>query len=342
VAITLAITLVLTAAAGCGSDAGGGVPSTTNAGGGVPPDRGTTAPAAAPSSAGSPATTAVPAVAGRLHGVGVTERTFVDDSRYRTLRTRILYPSGAAPAPGSEAPVAVPDAPPADGSFPLVLFAHGYLLPADGYDRMLATAAAHGYVVAVPDLPGTSGRGGTGNRSDIVNQPADLSFVADRLIDLGASPSDDAPVPVIAHPDRLAVGGHSDGGLTATAFAYNPRYRDPRVVAAASFTGGTGLFAGRYDAADPPPLLAVHGTADTTNGFAQSEAALAQLAAPVEVLVAVEGGDHIGPYMFGTGRADLGDVLAGFFDSALEADPGGEIRLRAVIDAADDLSLRPG
>lgn len=343
----LLIGTVLASAAGCGAGdpertdpAVATPPSGKAAAPGDPTTDATTTPTSAPVEA--PTGTAVPVVEGRRHGVGVIERTFVDEARGRTLRTRILYPTDEASTPGADPPVAVPDAAPADGSFPLVLFAHGYVLPADGYDRMLATAASHGYVVAAPDFPGTSGRGGTGNRSDIVNQPADLTVVADEVIALGTDRSGDAPVPAIAHPDRLAVAGHSDGGLTATAFAYNPTYRDPRVVSAASFTGGTGLFPGRYDTNDPPPLLAVHGTADTTNGFSQSEAALRQLAAPTEVLVAVDGGDHIGPYMFGSGRADLGDVLAGFLDATVGGDPSGLTRLRAVVDAAADLELRQG
>ncbi len=318
-----------------GSPTGTSAASSTGAG----------APPAADAGAGAEQTTTTATgatvVEGRRFGVGVTEHTFVDETRGRTLRTRLLYPASAPAAAGCEPPVAQPDARPAAGAFPLVLFAHGYLLPADGYDRMLATLASHGYLVAAPDFPHTTGRGGDGNRSDIVNQPADLSFVADQVIALGAA-GGVPPVPAVAHPDRVAVAGHSDGGLTATAFAYNSTYRDPRVAAAASLTGGVALFGGRYDAPNPPPLLLVHGTADATNGIAASTSALARLAAPEEHLVAIDGGDHIGPYMFGTGRADLGDLLAAFFDGALEGDPTARARLRGIATTSPGLELRAG
>lgn len=290
------------------------------------------------------------AVGTRRYAVGVTERTFVDAARGRTLRVHLLYPArGPKPSadPGAEVPTTT-DATSADGPFPLVLFAHGYRLPADGYDRLLAATAAHGYVVAAPDFPGTSARGGTGNRSDLANQPADLSFVADEVVALGGdgghgsspSPAPAAPIPTIAQPDRIAVAGHSDGGLTATAIAYNRTYRDPRVRAAASFTGGIGLFGGAYDAPDGPPLLLVHGTGDGTNPFSASVGARESLAAP-SWLVAVDGGDHIGPYMFGTGRPDLGDVLAAFLDASLEGDAAGLDRLATGVAAGPGLALVP-
>ena len=308
----------------------------------------TAAPGSPPTPAGPADATTVPeAPTGqRRHPVGVIERAFVDPARGRTLPVRILYPARGtvATAPGGEVPTAADAPPSAAGPFPLVLFAHGYRLPADGYDRLLAATAAHGYVVAAPDFPGTSSRSGTGNRSDLTNQPADLSFVADQVVALGGSAPDGTggppPVPAIAHPDRIAVAGHSDGGLTATALAYNRTYRDPRVAAAASFTGGIGLFGGAYDAADPPPLLLVHGTGDGTNPFSASVGARDALATP-SWLVAVDGGDHIGPYMFGTGRPDLGDALADFLDGSLQGDPTGLDRLATTVAAAPGLALVP-
>ena len=337
------------AAGGAATGAGDPSPSGAATGSTGDPTGGTTPGSIAPGPTG--ATTTEPAAVGaRRYAVGVTERTFVDADRGRTLRVRLLYPGrGPRPSadPGAEVPITT-EATPADGPFPLVLFAHGYRLPGDGYDRMLAATAAHGYVVAAPDFPGTSARGGTGNRSDIANQPADLSFVADQVVALGGdggrgpSPSTApaAPIPSIAHPDRLAVAGHSDGGLTATATGYNRTYRDPRVRAVASFTGGIGLFGGAYDAPDPAPLLLVHGTGDGTNPFSASVGARDALAAP-SWLVAVDGGDHMGPYMFGTGRPDLGDALAAFLDASLEGDAAGLDRLATVVATGPGLALVP-
>lgn len=267
--------------------------------------------------------------------------TFVDPARARTLPTTVYFPASgvAATRPATEpAAEAGPGAAPAGGAFPLVLFAHGYLLPGDGYARMLRAVAARGFVVAAPEFPHTSAHGGDGLRSDLTNQPADLSFVADRLVELAAAGSS---LPPIADPSRIAVVGHSDGGLTATALGYGQQFRDPRVAAVVSLTGGIGLFPGAFlTEADPPPVLAVHARDDGTNPYSASTGLVASVpAGRPRLLLTVAAGGHIDPYMYGTGRPELGAVIAGFLELTLGRDPSGLERLRAVVAVAPDLAL---
>src|SRR5260370_1184921 len=109
---------------------------------------------------------------------------------------------------------------------------------------------------------------GNGDRRDIVNQPADLSFVADAVIDLARVQP--LVLPAISDPARVAALGHSDGGLTVTAWAYDNQFRDRRVAATVVMAGGIGLFPGTYFAPDSPPLLAIHATGDRTNPYSSS------------------------------------------------------------------------
>lgn len=223
---------------------------------------------------------------------------------------------------------------PAEGPFPLVLLAHGFRLPADGYERIVTTLAMAGYVTVAPWFPHTSPRG-DGNRSDIVNQPADLSYVADRVVEAANGPGADGTLPALAHPERLAVIGHSDGGLTASAIAYNEQFRDRRVRGAVVMTGGRALFPGTYHTGtDLPPLLAVHGTADG-NPYSGSVALVRDTAARQVPawLVTVDGGAHIEPYMYDTALPELAKVILDFVDGALGRDAQGWARLQADADA---------
>jgi len=211
--------------------------------------------------------------------------------------------------------------------------AHGYLLPGDGYDRVMKAVASHGYVVAAPELPHTTGHGGDGLRSDITNQPADLSFVADWMVELAASGT---AIPALAGPERIAVVGHSDGGLTATAFGYGAQFRDRRVAAVVSLTGGVGLFPGAFYAPDSPPVLAAHARDDGTNPYSASVNLFNGVpTGRARFLLTIDGGGHIDPYMFATGRLDLGDAIAAFLDLTIRADPDALERLR-------DTAAQPG
>jgi predicted dienelactone hydrolase len=218
--------------------------------------------------------------------------------------------------------------------------AHGYRLPAAGYERILDRVTAAGYIVAAPTFPHTSEQG-DGDRRDIVNQPADLTFVLDAVADLASrSPG---ILPAMADPARVAALGHSDGGLTVSAWAYNNSFRDRRVACAVVMTGGVGLFPGTYFPPDSPPLLAIHATGDETNPYSASVKLfdLVPTGTP-RYLLTVEGGSHLGPYMFDTALPEIGQVVVDFLDAYLVGDANAGRRLSVDGNRPGVVALRSG
>jgi len=71
------------------------------------------------------------------------------------------------------------------GPFPLVLFAPGFMQCGGPYSDLLQAWASAGYVVATVNFPRTDCSVGTAaDEADLVNQPADMSYVLTRLLAL--------------------------------------------------------------------------------------------------------------------------------------------------------------
>ena len=138
--------------------------------------------------------------------------------------TLVLYP-----AQGRASAQDVLNAPPARdaGPYPLVVFGHGFAVTPGLYIPLLRAWARAGYVVAAPVFPleNANAPGGP-NESDLPNQPADMSLVISRM--RAAARATSGPLSRLVAPREIAVTGQSDGGDTALAVAYDPRYRDPR------------------------------------------------------------------------------------------------------------------
>ena len=118
--------------------------------------------------------------------------------------------------------------------------------------------------------------------------------------------------------NRIAVGGGSAGAITALLATYG-RERSkirPRAV--------VGLWGGMYGQesairAGDPPLMLVHGSADRTVPFAQSEAivAAAKRAGVEAVLVRIENGGHTLPLDQPFAGRTILESVSGFLDRAL-------------------------
>jgi dienelactone hydrolase len=209
---------------------------------------------------------------------------FVD--RSRTIR----LPDGRQVQRSLETVVRYPTA---GGSYPLIVFGHGYALTPARYDRLLRAWARAGYVVAAPVFPLENAKAPGGpNESDLVNQPQDMSFVISRLLVMSGRPKGVLGQKI--DPSRLAVAGHSDGAETALAVAYDHRFRDPRVRAAIVLSGATLPGMVPFPRGGPP-LLAAQGTADATNARATTAAFFARAQRP-KFLLWLLGASHLPPY----------------------------------------------
>lgn len=279
---------------------------------------------------GSAPTTPAPpgtvSVGVRPYRVTVNQRDFLDTSRAmphhgaqgRSLHVTIRYPVLPTPSP-----------------VPLIVFAHGYNQSTSQYATLLDHIAAAGYVVAAPEFPGTSSAATTTpDPADLLNQPGDLSFLITQLL-----ADNQLPLPLDAA--QVAVVGHSDGGLTATALAYNNSYRDMRIKAAVVMTGGTIKFPGELFPPDSPPGLAIHGTADTTNSFSASIAVFSGIPATTDrFLLSVIGGTHLTPFTTDPQATEISQVVVDFLDLELRGDADDRQRLTVDATIPNQLSLR--
>lgn len=167
---------------------------------------------------------------------------------------------------------------------PLIVFAHGMWGHPRKFTQLLSRWASAGYVVAAPAFPRTNDESPPPQRiEDVVNQPADVSFVLDELIarDIG-------------DPERVGVGGFSLGGETALAVGLHPGFRDPRVRAVVAIAGA--LFEPTFELDSsglvPVPLLLVHGSEDHENDRLRRALALYEVAGEEKELLLLEGAGH--------------------------------------------------
>lgn len=269
----------------------------------------------------------------------VRKRVLVLTDRSRTVRRRdgseavrrlvtvVRYPGHEGGAPDRR-------------RLPLIVFAHGYALTPQRYRALLYAWARAGYVVAAPVLPGENAAAPGGpNRADLLNQPADLRFVVARL--LASSARSEGALAGAIDPARIAVAGHSDGGDTALAVAYDGRFRSRRVGAAVILAGADlpGIAPFAFPAGGPP-LLAVQGGADAVNPPAATDAFYRRAPAP-RLRLDLPGAGHFGPYM--SQQPQLGvieRVTTAFLDRALKGAPVSRRRLLRLGRRAGVAALR--
>ena len=216
-----------------------------------------------------------------------TKQSVVSPSTPRPLDTVIWYPTNPGATPINPSYGAVVDAPvAAGGPYPVVLFSHGSC----GYPLqsifLTAQLASQGFVVIAPPHPGntinefpTCGTS-TAQVNSFIERPQDVIFVLDQMLaenESGASPFFGA-----LDPDRIAMSGHSFGGLTTYLVqAIEPRVKvaipmAPAVIGSRSLT---------------VPSLTMIGAIDTVVNNAATQTAYTASDAP-KTLVSIGNAGH--------------------------------------------------
>ena len=218
----------------------------------------------------SPSSTPAPAATGQA-----PKRAF-------EVETRELRLSRA----GRPLPVTIwyPDAD--SGRFPVVLFSHGLTGRPSDYEPLLEHWASAGFVVAAPTYPFTSRGAERIDALDVINQPADATYVLTEVLKLDRRAGDALRGRLAT--DRLAAAGHSAGGITTIGlFSVS---RDERLDAGVVLAGSA-LGVGLGFTGPPAPLLFVHGQRDAVVSYASGKAAYDSVPWPKALLTLPEG-DH--------------------------------------------------
>ena len=217
--------------------------------------------------------------------VGRAELVFVDDTRptgenrgfpakpQRTLPTTLWFPREL------------------EAALPLIIHSHGIVSNRTEMAYLAESLASHGYLVAATDYPLTSGStAGGANAADVVNQPADISFLIDSLLGMR-----DGQKPFSGQIDesRIGLSGYSLGGLTTYLATYHPAWRDSRIAAAVAIAGPSAIFAPRFFETTAVPVLAIAGTSDALIEHSRNAADLGTRARNLSVIT-IEGGTHLG------------------------------------------------
>ncbi|GIJ53420.1 alpha/beta hydrolase family protein [Virgisporangium aurantiacum] len=200
----------------------------------------------------------------RAFDVATRTDTFTRDGA-RVLKTTTWYPRTA-------------------GKYPLVLFSHGLQgLPAD-FAPLLRQWAAAGFVVVAPAYPKTSRGAAKFDVLDVLNQPADASFVITQTLSGAVKDRID--------PARIGAAGHSGGAVTTIGlFTIG---RDERLRSGVVFAG-TALGVGTNFIGAAVPLFFVHGDADAVVDYASGKQVFDALPWP-KALLTLPGQDHSAPY----------------------------------------------
>jgi predicted dienelactone hydrolase len=233
------------------------------------------------------------------HGVGVTTMQFVDTTRglppngdfpgedERRLVVDIWYPASGATDSAEDK-----DAPPAtdDGPYPLIIFAHGFTASRVQSASYTQHLASHGYVVAAPDFPASFGGAKGGPRlSAVTDQPDDVRFLIDRMLELDAG--DEGPMSALIDEERIGITGHSLGGLTSLLSIYGKR-RDDRIDAALPISPPACFISEDVVGETVVPIMVVGGSIELIVNPGWIRRAY-DLATSPRYFAEITGGDHI-------------------------------------------------
>ncbi len=198
-------------------------------------------------------------------------------------------PAGTRSAPTRALPTEL-YLPEGSGRHPLIVFAHGYDGDPTKFTELFGAWQAAGFAVAAPRFPVTATGASAGplaRAGDIAQQPADLSFVLDRLLDGPYADRIDAK--------HIGAAGLSLGGGTVWGLTTDPCCRDRRIAAAVVMDGNQFGFGTESDAPNRIPILVYHADRDYALPFSAARDAYAQARTPKH-FVTLFGFLHAEPY----------------------------------------------
>jgi predicted dienelactone hydrolase len=149
--------------------------------------------------------------------VGSRQIQVHDEAQGVSFTTLVHYPTVVPSVPTPLGPYTLdvsPDAPLAQGRFPLVMISHGgggwHVL----YRSISTHLAQHGYIVGLVEHPGDNRNDNSkaDTHDNLVNRPRHVRLAIDAVCADGA-------FGIAVLPDRIAMIGHSLGGYTALAVA---------------------------------------------------------------------------------------------------------------------------
>lgn len=192
----------------------------------------------------------------------------------RTLRGELWRPAGLT-QPG-----------------PVLVYSHGFMSFHREGMYLARFLASHGYTVLAVDYPLTGFQAPDGPlMRDVIQQPGDVSFLIDTLLERNADPVD--PLYGTLDPDKIAVAGTSLGGLTSMLATFHRGMRDPRIAAAVSIAGPTSMLTSDFFATSDVPFLVIFGDADVIVPY-PANAAPVPGKHPGTVLVSLKHASHAG------------------------------------------------
>ncbi len=175
---------------------------------------------------------------------------------------------------------------------PMLIYSHGFMSFRQEGLYLARFLASHGYTVVAADYPLTGFHAPEGPlMEDVINQPGDISFLIDSMLERNADPADTLHKTI--DPERIAVAGVSLGGLTTTLATFHHSLRDPRIAAAISIAGPSSLFTADFYASAETPFLMIYGDSDAIVPY-DVNAIPAHQAYPGSILVTLKQASHAG------------------------------------------------
>ena len=174
-------------------------------------------------------------------------------------------------------------------AFPLVIYSHGFISMRQEGMRLARFLASRGYIVAATNYPETTFWSIFYDGPDlagVMNQPKDISFIIDRLLDRNRDV--DNKLFQSIDETRIAAVGVSLGGMTSTLVAFHKELRDQRIKAAVSIAGPVAMFDKSFFAEASIPFLMIASHEDAIVSYHENAAKLKELFPQANLIVMTE------------------------------------------------------